>query len=105
MGAEERKGQEEEPLVEELERLTEATTALAQEVERLQEWHPLAGQLRSLLWRSFLQGVASGVGRAVGATAVLALLVWLVARLQVVPVLGEWIARLLEAIRSAQQGF
>ncbi|HIE38823.1 MAG TPA: hypothetical protein EYH30_05640 [Anaerolineales bacterium] len=96
---------QDEPLVKELERLTEATTALAQEVERLQRWHPLAGRLRHLLWRGFLQGVASGLGRAVGATVVLALLVWLLGRLQVVPVLGEWIARLMEAVQSAQQGF
>jgi len=95
----------EERPVEQLERLATVVTALTQEVERLQEWHPLAGSLRRLLWRSFLQGIASGLGRAVGATLILALLVWLLGRLQVVPVVGAWIARLLETIQAAQQGF
>ncbi|HEY68559.1 MAG TPA: hypothetical protein G4N97_09855 [Thermoflexia bacterium] len=99
------KRRQEERLAEQLDRLTAATTALVREVEQLQKWHPLAGSLRNLLWRSFLQGVASGLGRAVGATVILALLVWLLGRLQVVPVLGAWIARLLEAIQVAQQGF
>lgn len=97
--------QQDERLVKQLDRMTTTITTLAQEVERLQRWHPLAGDLRRLLWRSFLQGVAGGLGRAVGATVIVALLVWLVGQLQVVPGLGGWIARLIEAIRSAQQGF
>ena len=92
-------------LSEQLERLAAVITALTREVEQLQQWHPLAGRLRWLLWRSFLQGIAGGIGRAVGATVVLGLLVWLLSRLQVVPVLGVWIARLMEAIQAAQQGF
>ena len=94
--------QQEEQLVEQLERLAAVTTVLAQEVERLQQWRPLSGRLRRLLWRSFLQGTASGLGRAVGATVMLTLLIWLLGGLQVVPVLGVWIARLLEAIQVAQ---
>jgi len=97
--------QQDERLVKQLERMTTTATALAREVERLQRWHPLAGDQRRLLWRSFLQGVAGGLGRAVGATVIVALLVWLAGQLQVVPGLGGWIARLIEAIRSAQQGF
>ena len=93
--------QREERPVEQLECLTSVITALAQEVERLRQWHPLSGSLRRLLWRSFLQGIASGLGRAMGATVILALLVWLLGRLQVVPVLGTWIARLLETIQTA----
>jgi len=98
-------GSEEGRLLEQLELLTVVTQALAHEVERLQRWHPLAGDLRRLLWRSFLRGVVSGVGYAVGASILFALLVWLLGQLQVVPVLGELIARLMEAIQAAQQGF
>ncbi len=96
---------QEEQLIEQLEHLAAVTKALTQEVEQLQQWHPLAGGLRHLLWRSFLQGIASGLGRAVGATVVLALLVWLLGQLEVVPVLGAWIVRLAETIQEAQQGF
>ena len=94
--------QQEEQLVEQLERLAAVTTVLAQEVERLRQWRSLSGSLRRLLWRRFLQGTASGLGRAMGATVMLALLIWLLGGLQVVPVLGIWIARLLEAIQVAQ---
>ena len=93
--------QRKERPVEQPERLTSVITALAQEVERLRQWHPLSGSLHPLLWRSFFLGIASGLGRAVGATVILALLVWLLGRLQVVPVLGVWIARLLETIQTA----
>jgi len=95
---------EETLLIERLEELTAATKALAQEVERLQRWHPLAGGVRHVLWRSFLRGMAFGLGQAVGAVLLVGILVWLLSQLEVVPVLGEWIARLLEAIRMAQQG-
>ena len=91
-------------LVEQVERMSTTIIALTQEVERLQRWQP-GGDRRRLLWWSFLQGVASGLGRAVGATVILALLIWLVGRLQVVPGLGKWIARLMEAVQAAQQGF
>jgi hypothetical protein len=97
--------QQEEHLVECLERLATVTETLTQEVEGLQRWHPLAGSLRLVLWRNFLRGMASGLGRTVGATVVLALLVWLVGRLRLVPGLGVWIARLMQAIQEAQQGF
>lgn len=94
-----------ERLIERLELMAAVTERLAQEVERLQRWHPLAGDLRHLLWRSFLRGVAWGLGHTVGATLILALLVWLLGRLQVVPVLGAWIVRVMEAVQAAQQGF
>ncbi len=70
----------------------------------MQQWHPLAGSIRHVLWRNFLRGVAFGLGQTVGAVLLLALLAWLLSQLQVVPVLGEWIARLLEAIQTAQKG-
>lgn len=95
---------EDRRLVERLEELTTATRALAREVERLQRWHPLAGDIRHILWRNFLRGVAFGLGQTVGAVLLVGILAWLLSQLEVVPVLGEWIARLWEAIRTAQEG-
>ena len=96
---------QQEPLVEQLERLVAITKTLVQEVEGLQRWHPLAGSVPRVLLRSFLRGVSWGLGQTVGAAVVLTLLVWLVGRLQLVPGLGVWIARLIQAIQEAQQGF
>lgn len=101
--AEDQQQQQAVQLAEQLESLAGATTALAQEVEVLRQWHPLYGSIRPVLWRGFVQGVASGMGRAVGATVLVAVLVWLLSGIQLVPVLGEWIAQLLDAIRSAQE--
>jgi len=95
---------EDRRLVERLEELTTATRALAREVERLQRWHSLAGDIRHVLWRNFLRGVAFGLGQTVGAVLLVGILAWLLSRLEVVPVVGEWIARLWEAIRTAQEG-
>lgn len=84
--------------------LAAVVAALTQEVARLQKWPPIYGDLRRLLWRSLLQGIANGLGQAIGATVVVAALVWLLGKLEIVPVLGVWIARLLEAIQQAQGG-
>ena len=99
------KEQQDKQGVGQLERMSTTLTALTQEVERLQGWQPLTGDLRRRLWQSFVLGIASGLGRAVGATVILALLVWLMGQLELVPGLGEWVARLIEAIQAAQQGF
>lgn len=98
----EARGEEEAELVEQMERLAAVTGSLIQAVKRLRRLHPLLGSLRLLLWRGFLYGVAHGLGYAVGATLIVALLVWLLAKLQVVPILGDWIAQLLQAIEAAQ---
>ena len=97
--------QQEERTTGQLERMSTILTALTQEVERLQRWQPLTSDLRRQLWQNFAMGIANGLGRAVGATVILALLVWLMGQLELVPGLGEWVARLIEAIRAAQQGF
>lgn len=99
------KEQPDEKMVGQLERVSATLTALTKEVGRLQRWQPLVGNLRRQLWQSFILGIASGLGRAVGATVILALLVWLIGQLKLVPGLGRWVAQLLEAIQAAQQGF
>jgi hypothetical protein len=91
-----------ERLVEETARMASAASDLAQEVARLQEWKPRETGLRRRLWHGFLLGIAAGLGRAVGATVILALLIWVLGRLEVVPVLGGWIARLVDVVETAQ---
>jgi len=99
------KEQPDEQMVGQLEQVSATLTALTQEVERLQKWQPLVGNLRRRLWQSFALGIASGLGRTLGATIVLALLVWLIGKLKLVPGLGRWVAQLIEAIQAVQQGF
>lgn len=92
---------EEDRLIERLERLTVLTTSLIRAVERLQRWHPLLGSFPLLLWRGFLYGIVHGLGYTLGATVIVAVLVWLLGKLEVVPVLGEWIVELIRTIQAA----
>jgi hypothetical protein len=92
----------EERLAEATDRVASAASDLAQEVARIQEWQPPHIATRRRLWHSFLLGIAGGLGRALGATVILALLIWLLGRLEFMPVLGGWIGRLLDVIESAQ---
>jgi hypothetical protein len=52
--------------------------------------------LKQSLKMSFLKGVASGIGGVVGATLVLAILVWILSLFQQIPLIGP----LLESINS-----
>jgi hypothetical protein len=92
----------EDRLAGQVESLAAATQSLVRDVQQLQRYHPLLGSVRLLLWRGFLYGVSHGLGYAVGATVIVAVLVWVLGKLQVVPVLGEWIATLLETIETSR---
>ena len=55
------------------------------------------GRKRKLLKLSFWQGVLFGLGSAIGGTLVLALLIWLLARMvDWFPILGELINKIIE---------
>lgn len=55
------------------------------------------GRKRRLLKLSFWQGVLFGLGSAIGGTLVLALLIWLLARMvDWFPILGELINKIIE---------
>lgn len=48
---------------------------------------------KRLFWTNFKAGVAKGLGITVGATVVLAILVWFLAKLVALPVVGEYFAQ------------
>jgi hypothetical protein len=47
---------------------------------------------RSILWINFKAGVAKGLGMTLGMTVVLGLLIWALAKLVALPVVGEYFA-------------
>lgn len=51
-----------------------------------------------IIWSNFLAGVFRGLGMALGATAVLALLIWMLTLLIRLPIVGEYAAELKEQI-------
>lgn len=55
------------------------------------------------LWYVFLKGTVYGLGTAIGATAVLALVIYLLSRAEVIPVIGNWFAEINRFIQSQTQ--
>jgi len=55
-----------------------------------------------LLFYSFLTGIAKGIGFAVGASFVFGLIIWFLSKLSIVPLLGDWIASLLDYIQRTR---
>ena len=61
----------------------------------------------SSLWRiigvSFLQGLASGLGWIIGATLLVSLLTFFLSQIEFVPIIGEWVSRVIMEIKSFER--
>lgn len=55
---------------------------------------------RQLMWINFKAGVARGLGLTVGATLVLGIAIWVLARLVDLPVIGEYFEQLMMYINQ-----
>jgi|Deesub1362B_J571_1020462.scaffolds.fasta_scaffold02316_3 hypothetical protein len=92
-------------LLEETERLAEELTALSKIVERLraQRYLQILDNPRRFLLYSFLNGVAGGLGRTIGATVVIAILAFILSKIQLVPIIGEWVSEIVAIVRENLQ--
>ncbi len=56
------------------------------------------------LWRlmfvSLLRGLASGLGFVIGATILVSLLTFLLSQIEFIPILGEWVSKLIVQIEK-----
>ena len=77
------------------------------DASRIAEYVELMNKPRKLIWTSFVAGIARGLGAAVGATVVFALVLEVLRRLIVVNVLGigDFIVSILKVIEAKQCGF
>lgn len=77
------------------------------DASRIAEYVELMNKPRKLIWTSFVAGIARGLGAAVGATVVFALVLEILRRLIVVNVLGigDFIVSILKVIEAKQGGF
>lgn len=57
---------------------------------------------RRFIFRNFTAGIIRGVGFAIGATIIFALIGWILSKLQIVPILGDWAIRILEYIENVK---
>lgn len=57
---------------------------------------------RKLLKMSFLKGLATGFGGVIGATVMIALLLWILGRFQQIPLIGPFFDSAQDTIKSNQ---
>lgn len=55
---------------------------------------------KKFVFLHFVAGMASGLGGAVGATVILALIFFVISKLQVVPVLGNFITEIIKVVEE-----
>ena len=94
--------------MEEENKLLKAVDRLSQRMEsmRIAEYLDLMQKPYRILYLNFLAGIAKGLGIAVGATIVFAILIEILSRLIVLnlPVIGDWIVEILRVIEAKQGG-
>ena len=55
---------------------------------------------KKILFMSFLKGLASGLGWIIGATILVSILTFALSQIQFIPILGEWVSKLITEIRK-----
>ena len=55
---------------------------------------------KKILFISFLKGLASGLGWIIGATILVSVLTFALSQIQFIPILGEWVSKLITEIRK-----
>lgn len=73
---------------------------LAEETRHLS--HNIASLIKQQgITRSFFRGVAAGLGSVVGATIVVAILALVLRNIQLIPVIGDWVAQIVEYVKAS----
>ncbi|MGB5556996.1 MAG: DUF5665 domain-containing protein [Paracoccaceae bacterium] len=75
---------------------------LRRELERLNshKFIRVHNSLPRLMWYQFLRGLAMGLGTVVGATFLVSVLVLLLAKIDFIPIIGDWAAQIADQISS-----
>ncbi len=84
--------------------LTREVSSLTKEIARLKDMdfmqvfnHPL-----KFLWYSFLKGLMIGFGSVLGASVLVALFIYMLSKIQLVPIVGDFVQDLINQIQSEQ---
>jgi hypothetical protein len=87
----------EKSLADSIESLTKMVDGL-----RSRRYLQMVDKPAKFLFYNFISGVAGGLGTAFGATIIFALIVWLLSKMQPLPFLGEWVAKMLDYIQQVR---
>jgi phage shock protein PspC (stress-responsive transcriptional regulator) len=55
---------------------------------------------KKFFFYNFISGIVRGIGVAFGASIVFALILWILSKLQIVPILGDWAIVILDYIEK-----
>lgn len=67
---------------------------------RLQQYMQALLNLRRIAWVSFFSGILNGLGAAIGATLILALLIYVLSRLEVLPHIGQFVSEIVKIVQQ-----
>ena len=67
---------------------------------RNQNFFYIYNSLWRLMFVSLLRGLASGLGFVIGATILVSLLTFFLSQIEFIPILGEWVSRLITQIET-----
>ncbi|HUC87167.1 MAG TPA: DUF5665 domain-containing protein [Candidatus Saccharimonadales bacterium] len=70
------------------------------EATMITDYVQLLGNTRRQIWLSFVRGVFTGLGTVVGATVVVALIVWILHLFGGVPVVGQFLTHTTSQIKQ-----
>jgi len=73
---------------------------LAEETKRLNRSITQLVRQQSMT-KAFFRGVFTGLGSVVGATIVVAILALILRNIQLIPVIGEWVAQIVQYVQVA----
>lgn len=85
--------------------LAKATRKLAEEVQKLKDLesfevfqHPW-----KFMWFSFLKGLMIGLGGIFAATVVLSFIIFVLSKIQLVPIIGDFVGQITTEVQSYQK--
>ena len=67
---------------------------------RLQQYIQNLLNTRRLAWIGLMYGVLGGLGAVLGATLGLAVLIWILSRLEVLPYIGKFVAEIVKIVQQ-----
>lgn len=72
----------------------------AVEAALVKDYIELLHSTRRQIWSSFVRGVFMGLGTVIGATLVVAILIWILSAFGTIPVIGEFIRSTGDALKK-----
>lgn len=85
--------------------LLEELKAIRQELEAIRR-HPSLERYQSrvkMIFYGFVKGVMTGFGTVIGATIIVSLFIYFLSQVEFVPIIGEWLKRVIEEIELSRR--